>query len=512
MTSITYTFSGNSDFQVPFPFISEAHLNVYLAGSTTASNQWTLVNGNTVQVTAPLVNGDTVFIERVTPISSALVDFTSNTSIRERELDTAFNQILFALQELDVEATAGLRKNGPGTAWDGENLPITSIISPTNPSDAATKGYVDTAILAGTGGLPTPSSSDIGLGLRIRDQNGTPEYQVSAVDGAVTSFKMTPGTQANVYARPVVRNSFGVAWVTEQSAEIPLTLESSHSTPQVGALSVSGNSVVIPPNGVFEVEATLRFRSKINGTGSQQISVDAGIVDGNSVVVDRTAGTGGQGLTTLGLPGGVLNRPIVEGPVTLLPNAFGVFEVMGQTINIVADTVFDTTTQAQIALNDLHQISGRREPDGSVTASYIKKVISLSNYRVVGVTENHSGHDLTIGGLNIDYLNADKSNLPGSNSFDTLTVEVKGAPSNFTTTQNPTTLNFDADYIGLPATSGTAADFRFPFIGTSTIKLYGIVSAGNANLPIYLRAVGDFNGLEEVMLDEGSRIVFRELT
>ena len=512
MTSITYTFSGNSDFQVPFPFISEAHLNVYLAGSTTASNQWTLVNGNTVQVTAPLVNGDSVFIERVTPISSALVDFTSNTSIRERELDTAFNQILFALQELDVEATAGLRKNGPGTAWDGENLPITSIISPTNPSDAATKGYVDTAILAGTGGLPTPSSSDIGLGLRIRDQNGTPEYQVSAVDGAVTSFKMTPGAASDFFAQPLVENSFGTAWISEASAEIPLTLESSHSTPQVGALAVSGNSVVIQPNGVFEVEATLRFRNTTIGVGNQQIFLDAGIVDGNGVVLDRTAGTGGQNLTALGFAGGVLNRPVVEGPVTLLPNAVGVFEVLGQTVTITSSTVFDNTTQAQIALNDLHQISGRREPDGSVTASYIKKVASLSDYRVAGISKNHSGHDLTIGNLDIDYLNADKSNLPGGSAYNTLYIEVKGAPSNFTTTQNPTTLNFAADYIGIPAIPGTATDFRVPLVRSTTVKLYAIVSAGNASLPIYLRAVANSGGINDVFLDEGSRIVFRELT
>ena len=182
MTSITYTFSsGNYDFQVPFPFISEAHLNVYLAGSTVASNQWDLVNGNTVHVDATLVEGDTVFIERVTPVNTALVDFTSNTGIRERELDTAFNQILFALQELDVEATGGLRKNGPGNAWDGQSLPLKSLGAPTDLADAATKGYVD-ANLASTGTLPIPGSGDIGLGLRVRADGANIAYEIAQVD------------------------------------------------------------------------------------------------------------------------------------------------------------------------------------------------------------------------------------------------------------------------------------------------------------------------------------------
>lgn len=311
MTSITYTFSGNYDFQVPFPFISEAHLNVYLAGSTVASSQWNLVNGNTVRVTALLINNDTVFIERVTPINTALVDFTSNTGIRERELDTAFNQILFALQELDVEATGGLRKNGPGNAWDGQSLPLKSLGAPTDLADAATKGYVD-ANLASTGTLPVPDSNDIGLGLRVRADGANVAYEIAQVDGAVASFKMTPGTAANLNAQPVVKNTF-LSWFEETAAEIPLTLESSHDTPEVGPLAVQNNSeIVVPAGGVFEVEATLRFRNRIDGTTTNLLNVDAALVDGNDNILDKTPGSG-SGLTTLGAGGGCTDPPAASG-------------------------------------------------------------------------------------------------------------------------------------------------------------------------------------------------------
>jgi hypothetical protein len=366
MTSITYTFSsGNYDFQVPFPFISEAHLNVYLAGSTVASNQWDLVNGNTVHVDTTLVEGDTVFIERVTPVNTALVDFTSNTGIRERELDTAFNQILFALQELDVEATGGLRKNGPGNAWDGKSLPLKSLGAPTDLADAATKGYVD-ANLASTGTLPIPGSGDIGLGLRVRADGANIAYEIAQVDGAVASFKMMPGTAANLNAQPVVTNSYGTAWTTQTAAEIPLILESSHDTPEVGPLEVQGNRVVVPAGGVFEVEATLRFRNRIDGTTTNILSVDAAIVDENDNILDKTPGNY-SGLTTLGAGGGCTDPPVSS---------------------------------------------------------------------------------------------------------------------------------------GLPS---------FPWVGSTTVKLYAIVDAGASNLSVFLRAVTDGN-TNEVFLDEGSRIVFRELS
>ena len=312
MTSITYTFSGNYDFQVPFPFISEAHLNVYLAGSTVASSQWNLVNGNTVSVGTTLINGDTVFIERVTPVNTALVDFTSNTGIRERELDTAFNQILFALQELDVEATGGLRKNGPGNAWNGQSLPLKSLGAPTDLADAATKGYVD-ANLASTGTLPVPDSDDIGLGLRVRADGANVAYEIAQVDGAVASFKMTPGTQANLLAQPVVPNTSAGNWAAQANAVIPLIPESSHETPEVGALNVQSNGVVIPAGGVFEVEATLRFRNRIDGSSSNIISVDAGIIDDSNNVLDKTPASG-SGLTTLGAGGGTISNPVTNGP------------------------------------------------------------------------------------------------------------------------------------------------------------------------------------------------------
>ena len=312
MTSITYTFSGNYDFQVPFPFISEAHLNVYLAGSTVASNQWNLVNGNTVRVTATLVQNNTVFIERVTPVNTALVDFTSNTGIRERELDTAFNQILFALQELDVEATGGLRKNGPGNAWNGQSLPLKSLGAPTDLADAATKGYVD-ANLASTGTLPVPGSGDIGLGLRVRADGANVAYEIAQVDGAVASFEMTPGTAANLNARPVVTNSYGTGWTTQTAAEIPLTSESSHDTPEVGPLAVQNSTeIVVPAGGVFEVEAALRFRNRIDGTTTNILNVDAALVDGNGNVLDKTPGNA-SGLTTLGAGGGCTDPPVSSG-------------------------------------------------------------------------------------------------------------------------------------------------------------------------------------------------------
>lgn len=281
MTSISYTYDGvTTDYQVPFGFISEAHLNVYVAGTQT--DEWDLINGTTVRLRipplAPLAD-DTILIERATPINTALVDFQSNAGIRERELDIAFNQVLYALQELDIEATTGLRKNGPGTAWDGESLTLKDLGAPADATDAATKGYVDTAV-AGDGILPTPTVDDIGRGIRIRSG---PSYEIGAVSGAVAVFEMTDGPVGELYSQPVVNNAWGSAWVSEATAEIPFTAGDTHLEPETGPITLSGNDIILPDRGKYEVTVIANFRNKVSGVDNGIYFVNLGLISNDGV-------------------------------------------------------------------------------------------------------------------------------------------------------------------------------------------------------------------------------------
>lgn len=311
MTSISYTASnGNTSFQIPFPYISEAHIKVYVNGL--AENGWSLQGTSTLVFDGGVVvNDDNIFIERVTPVDEALVDFTSNTGIRERELDTAFNQVLYALQELDVESSGGLRLEATGTSWDGQTKPLTNLGAPSALADAATKGYVD-GVVAGSGVLPTPSPTDVGRGLRVRSDNGNVAYEIAPIDQAITVFNVV-GDPNDLDAFGVRTNGFGTDWPNRPAANVDLTIGETFGTPESGILGLNGDGVLIPAGATYEITAMLRFRNKIDGTTNNIISVDAGLVDNSFTILDKTPGNG-SGITTLGPGGGVINSPVTNGP------------------------------------------------------------------------------------------------------------------------------------------------------------------------------------------------------
>ena len=312
MTSVTFTATaGQTDFQVPFAFLSEAHLSVYVNG--VLEPLWTLVNGNTVRFDGAVVilEDSEVFIERSTPIDTLLVDFQSADSVRKREITRMAQQLQYRLQEINVEATEGMRKNGAGTAWDGQSLPLKDLGDPVDNDDAATKSYVDTA-LAGEGILPDPVEADIGRGIRIRASGGgSPTYQIGSVSGAVAVFKVPdqpaiPGGSNLGYG--LVTNGFGSLWVSETSTRIPLELEDSFLTPEGGVISMDPNTFdILIPRGTFEVIVQGQVRNLTSMGSFGIVSADIAIGTSTGTVLDKSAPM------PLGAGGGATDPPIIPG-------------------------------------------------------------------------------------------------------------------------------------------------------------------------------------------------------
>lgn len=175
-----------------------------------------------------------------------------------------------------------------------------------------------------------------------------------------------------------------------------------------------------------------------------------------------------QGDFATGVATSVTYRSEIKGPVTSATVTdpllgLGTFVVLGQTVRVNAQTVYDGTTLELIAVNDLLEVSGPRNADGSVVATYIEAKAMLSEYKVVGVAANATATTFTIGGLNIDYSSADTSDLPGGivNTGDR--VEAETAPAGFTA---PST--FVADEVELASTPGLGTGARIELEGFIT--------------------------------------------
>lgn len=98
--------SGNGasqNFTVPFSYIDQSHVHVYVDDVETVAFTW--VNSTTVQITpAPPSGTGNVELRRVTPRDAALVDFQNGSVLFDTDLDTAGLQSLFIAQEYFEQA------------------------------------------------------------------------------------------------------------------------------------------------------------------------------------------------------------------------------------------------------------------------------------------------------------------------------------------------------------------------------------------------------------------------
>lgn len=87
---------GQTDFDVSFPYIEPAHVEVQVNGSP-AEYQW--LNSTRVRVSG-VQSGDAVRLLRRTPVDVALVTFQNGSTLTEEELNKAVRQTLYIQQEL----------------------------------------------------------------------------------------------------------------------------------------------------------------------------------------------------------------------------------------------------------------------------------------------------------------------------------------------------------------------------------------------------------------------------
>ena len=148
----TTSASGTTDFTFTFPYIKEAHIEVYkdytkLNQGTGATEYQVITNVSPKLIrlgTATASANVRLEIRRNSSLDTPLVDYADGSTLTANDLDTSALQSLYIDQELkdsqfqtvSISATTGLPTLN--------NNPLTEVANPTNAQDAATKNYVDT--------------------------------------------------------------------------------------------------------------------------------------------------------------------------------------------------------------------------------------------------------------------------------------------------------------------------------------------------------------------------------
>ncbi len=217
---VSYPVSGTS-YAITFDYLDTAHIYVYVDTSLQSSG-FSITGGNVVFDSTPV--GSTVKIQRLTPrtLAGLLVDFEDGAVLTESDLDTSQRQLLFIAQEaFEVDQNNEVLPDASYLPYDtGEGLwdaavssvvkAIKGVADSTDPTSAATRGYVDELALFGVAGNPKvftgtiatsqPDYELVGFGSQVSIE---PAMLIVAIGGVL----QTPGDDFTILSTDVNGNA-----------------------------------------------------------------------------------------------------------------------------------------------------------------------------------------------------------------------------------------------------------------------------------------------------------------
>ncbi len=137
---VLYTGTGaQTDWAVPFPYLSQDHVHVFADGvEVTSGVSW--LSAGTVRVSPALASGVAVKIARQTP-TTPLVNFANRNTLTEDNLSTATLQAIYVAEEAEDRASDSITLDGAGN-FDFQGNRGVNLADPVDDQDAATKKWV----------------------------------------------------------------------------------------------------------------------------------------------------------------------------------------------------------------------------------------------------------------------------------------------------------------------------------------------------------------------------------
>jgi hypothetical protein len=142
LSRVVYTGDDSTvTWTVPFPYLDDDHVKVYLDGVLTTSYAWD--NPNTIRFNSAPEKDAIIIIKRETPKDERLVTFQDNSIADSENFNLDSDQEHYISQEVVDNDSVSLNLNNTLQYWDAQTKKIKNLDHPSDPTDAATKHYVD---------------------------------------------------------------------------------------------------------------------------------------------------------------------------------------------------------------------------------------------------------------------------------------------------------------------------------------------------------------------------------
>jgi len=186
-----------------------------------------------------------------------------------------------------------------------------------------------------------------------------------------------------------------------------------------GTVSTFGSVVV---NGVRYDTSNASF--DINGTAGAESDLSVGQV----VTVVGSTDSNGQDARA----DSVSFDALLEGPVESIDLGLNSFVVLGQTVQVTGNTIFDDDFTPRdieaLAQNDVVEVSGFFDANGNIRATYVELELTAGDFEVSGTVSNVDTGVLSfeINGFVVDYSSASLSGFPNGAPENGQQVEAEG--------------------------------------------------------------------------------------
>jgi hypothetical protein len=197
---VTYTGDASDDtFEITFPVLSNDHVRVFIDGTEDTTFA---VSGTTVTTTTVPDSGDEVLIKRDTDVSEQYVEFNDSSAILASDLNNAFLQTLYKLEEVE-ERIDGLNLSGTGgSATTSLPEPGAANVFAVSQVDGAgyewtTKTVAQVQALLGNTPIPTPVNNRF----IVTTTSGGPAYELKTAAEMRTLLSVGSNQLPDISAR-----------------------------------------------------------------------------------------------------------------------------------------------------------------------------------------------------------------------------------------------------------------------------------------------------------------------